>query len=441
MGFSSEAIFMKPAISEEEEPGLLKKLGLDDLVICQKAPFEETMTHFKRRGVYIGHCGDCSYIVFDSVLVNYFGIVTDKLNPWEQILSDIYPDKDFLSILNYDNTNAYSYHYFREGMTNRKKMGFHPTIHADIGEELELEKEYYVKKESVDGKEIFFTKPWNEQKTELDEWTHDQIGGSVAFHLVKMMAGVEYGHDLMFESYINQYLSEDALEIGGWDLDKRLFKKYPALVPREIIGLRIFDERRYEPTGVSKFVPSKLIGLKNVDERKYEPNDDSEVAKQVPRTPIHINYPSGFHPEENNFASIITVELDQYTQRVWEVLINIKEWDEWFPQIYNTRIVSTHTGQLKPSSRFRWNTLGVHLVSHVIDFESPRKISWSSKGWGITTFHAWQIMPTDSGSKITLEHTQKGWLSQLLHFFLPKRMEKYHLEWLECLQKKLQENP
>lgn len=416
MGFSSEAIFMKPAISEEEEPGLLKKLGLDDLVICQKAPFEETMTHFKRRGVYIGHCGDCSYIVFDSVLVNYFGIVTDKLNPWEQILSDIYPDKDFLSVLNYDNTNAYSYHYFREGMTNRKKMGFHPTIHADIGEELELEKEYYVKKESVDGKEIFFTKPWNEQKTELDEWTHDQIGGSVAFHLVKMMAGVEYGHDLMFESYINQYLSKETLEIGGWDLDKRLFKKYPTLIPPELIGLGIIDERRYT-------------------------DDASELAKLVPRTSIHINYPYGFHPVENNFASIITLELDQYPQQVWKALVEIEDWGKWFPHIYNARIAMTGIGKLENRSRFRWNVLGVNLVSQIIDFESPRKISWVSKGWGITAFHAWQIMPTDTGSKITLEHTQKGWLSQLLHFFLPKRMEKYHLEWLECLQKKLQENP
>ena len=415
MGFSSEAIFMKPGISEEEELGLLKKLGLEDLVICQKAHFEQIDLRGKN-GVYIGHFGDCSFIFFYGIVANYVGIVNESANPWEHALSAIYPNKEFLSILNFESTNSYAYHYFKEGITIRKKMGTHPAIYANIGEELEVEKEYYVKKEVVDGREIFFTKPWNDQKTELDEWTHEQIGGSVAFHLVKMITGVEYADELLFNASVRQYLPEGDSEMGAWDLDKYLFKRYPALIPSELIGLGVIDERRYR-------------------------DDPSALAKLVPRTPIHINYPAGFHPIENNFAAIITLELDQYPQRVWDALIRIKEWDEWFPKIYNTRIVSTDTGQLKPRSRFRWNTLGVNLISQVIDFDPPRAISWVSKGPGITTFHAWQIMPTDSGCKITLEHTQKDWLSQLLHFFLPKRMEMYHLEWLECLQKKLQESP
>ena len=50
MGFSSEAIFMKPGISEGEELGLLKKLGLEDLVICQKAHFEQIDLRGKNGG-------------------------------------------------------------------------------------------------------------------------------------------------------------------------------------------------------------------------------------------------------------------------------------------------------------------------------------------------------------------------------------------------------
>lgn len=166
----------------------------------------------------------------------------------------------------------------------------------------------------------------------------------------------------------------------------------------------------------------------------------SKIVDSNPQ-PVNIKYPIGFHPSENNISFVKSVEFPVTPDQIWEALVRVKEWDEWYPQVYNIRVIGSNASKLKIDSRFRWNTLGVHLVSQVIDFEPPRKISWVSKGWGIATFHAWQIMPTDTGSKITLEHTQKGWLSQLLHFFLPKRMEMYHLEWLECLQKKLQENP
>lgn len=418
MGHSSEAIFMKPRITVEQELSLLKKLGLDNFVFKEKVWFEETMTSSRRNGVYIGHCNDSTFIVFDGVVANYIGFIKDEFNPWEKILSSLYPNSAFLSILNFEGTCSYQYHYFKDAETVRKKAGVYPKLLSSIGEELEIEKEYYVKKETIDGQEIFFTKPWNEHETELHQWTHAQIGGEVAFRLVKIMAEVEYGHDFMFNSLVNQYLPNGELSIiGAWGLDKKLFQKYPALIPPELIGQGIIDEKVYEPT------PKQSL------------SSNSNASN-----PIHINYPSGFHPVDAPISITGNVEISASPEKVWEVLIQIKNWDEWHLETYNIQIVSTDIGELKYRSKFRWNTLGVHLLSQVNDFEPSRKISWMSRGTGISSFHAWQLIPTEQGTKVIVENTQKGWLCQLHHRLWPQRMVAYHVDWLERLSKRVLQN-
>lgn len=394
MGFRSEAIFMKPRISEAEELELLQKMGFGEYIYEGKVPFEDADGH-NRNGVYIGHCNESTYVIFEGIVLNHY----NRKNPWEKALQDIYPEKEFLSIMNYEVACGYFYHYYKNGKTIRRKSGDDAFQYFNEGEELEIEKAYYEKKEVIDGEEFFYTKPWNEHETELDRWQACQIGGEVAFRLVEMIAGVHYCDDLIFDSELNQYVSK---------------------------------EKPSEPENSSQ----KPAESQSSFEKPLGPTPTfSSNAKPLP---IHINYPTGFHPVEDNITVITSIELSATPDQIWQALIQIKQWDEWHPQTYNIRIVSTDTGRLKPRTRFRWNTAGIHLLSQVIDFQPARALSWISQGTGIKAFHAWQIIPTAEGTKVILEHTQKGWLSRLSHFFNPKKMEQYHLNWLECLQEKLQ---
>lgn len=390
MGFRSEAIFMKPRISEAEELELLQKLGFGEYVYTGKTFFEEVDTH-DRNGVYVGHCNDSTYLIFDGIIIDHFHT---KENPWEKALIEIYPDKEFLSIMNYEVACGFHYSYYKEGRTIRRKSGDYLNTRFNIGDELEIEKAYYVKKEFIEGEEYFYTKPWNDQNTELNRWRACQVGGEVAFNLVEMIAGVRYGHDLMFDSMVNRYSSKEQQE--------------------RVKHEGIF----YYPTPLQPQLPKDPVVIKN--------------------WPIQINYPAGFHPVEDNIAIITSIELPATPAQIWETLIRIKEWDEWHPQTYNIRIVSTDAGKLKIRSRFRWNTAGIHLLSQVVNFDPQRALSWTSEGLGIKAFHAWQLIPTEEGTKVILEHTQKGWLCRLSHFFYPKKMEQYHLNWLECLQQRIQ---
>lgn len=56
------------------------------------------------------------------------------------------------------------------------------------------------------------------------------------------------------------------------------------------------------------------------------------------------------------------------------------------------------------------------------------------------TFRAWQLIPTEQGTKVIVENNQKGWLCQLHHRLRPQRMVAYHVDWLERLSKRVLQN-
>jgi hypothetical protein len=208
MGFSSEAIFIKPGLTEKQEIEILKSLGFNDYVLNSEASFEEADSRDKL-GVYFGSCNGATYLIFDGVYST--DRKADGLTDIESALVKNLKNHELLSIMNYETSNSYGYHYIKNGKTIRLKEGCHPLVAEDIGDELDIEKGYYVKKEKIEGTQYFFTKS-NYKQDEYDKWTHDQIGGSVAFELVRMIAGVSYHHDDLFYSKARQYVPKKIID-------------------------------------------------------------------------------------------------------------------------------------------------------------------------------------------------------------------------------------
>ena len=200
MGFSSEAIFIKPGLTEQQETELLESLGFKEYVFNAEVDFSDADSRNKM-GVYFGKCNGATYLIFDGAYDAGRDVkrITSKLN-----------DHEFLSIMNYESSNSYGYHYIKNGKTIRFKEGFHPDVVKDIGEELAIEKEYYVKKEKENGTLYFYTQ--SDYNDELDKWTHDQIGGAVAFDLVKLITGVSYHHNDLFNSKACQYIPKKVID-------------------------------------------------------------------------------------------------------------------------------------------------------------------------------------------------------------------------------------
>lgn len=208
MGFSSEAIFIKPVLTEKQEIEILEALGFNNYVLNSETGFDEANSRDKL-GIYFGSCNGATYLIFNGVYST--DRKADGLTEIESALAKNLRSHELLSIMNFETSNSYGYHYIKEGKTIRLKEGCHPVLAENIGDELDIEKDYYVKKEEIEGTQYFYTKS-NYKQDEFDKWTHDQIGGSVAFELVKMIAGVSYHHDDLFYSKARQYVPKAIID-------------------------------------------------------------------------------------------------------------------------------------------------------------------------------------------------------------------------------------
>ena len=208
MGYSSEAIFIKPELTKSDIENVL--MALTGEVHVEIA--STTLSQADRRdsfGIYIGSINGATVIIYDGLDWN-----RDKdtlLNGTEKKLVDLFPHRYLLTIANFETSNSYNYHLIKEGKTIRLKSGYHPDVEYDVGEELDIEKNCYSKKEVVDGSTFYFQKSYSNPE-HLEKYTHDQIGGEVAFEMTKLFTGFKYSSTEMNHVSVNQFISKDDLE-------------------------------------------------------------------------------------------------------------------------------------------------------------------------------------------------------------------------------------
>jgi len=225
MGYSTEAIFIKEQLTDE----MIKKItkithGDSDLVFNRDVSFDG-ISSGPGPGIFFGQMNDSFYMIYDWMGYN----LHDKsYGDIEGVFTHLFPESEILYIVNVESANAYTYHLIKNGKTIRKKVGAHPDVAVDIGEELETEKAYYVKKEVRDGQEIYYTKS-HFKEGELDEWTHDQVGGSIAFQLVRDMTGCRLMTSDTDDFKAKQYFLKTDIEEMNKFLDGELEESVPEL--------------------------------------------------------------------------------------------------------------------------------------------------------------------------------------------------------------------
>lgn len=412
MGYSSEAIFMKPRISEDEELKLIKSLGFDNYVFNRKAPFEEADLRGKN-GVYIGHCNDSTFIIYDKML--HEDLRMNDLTPLERALNQRYPDKEFLSITNFEVINGYLYHYFKAEKTIRLKQGYDPYVFLNIGDELDIEKEYYVKKETEAGEEVFYTKHWDKENPELLSWKHHQIGGAVAFKLVKMMAGVAYRDATFFDLELNQYISEKGTnEITAKTIEDNLRRK-----------------QRPETKPVKKSEPASAPIIDNQNPIKEALLQEEEISSEI-LTSYRLD------KDKHAILSRNEIEIEASASAVWACLTNFKLWPTWHSAISSPKMVKfirNGPDALWLLTAFKWTYLGVGLTSLVREYQTNQQIGWVASSTGTIIYFHWQIIASEKGCRVVLKTVQSGWRVHLRNFFKPHHTD-HQQNWLNALKER-----
>jgi hypothetical protein len=198
MGYSSEAIFIKPELTKSDIENLLQALTGEEYIEVGITTLGQADRR-DRYGIYVGSANGASVIINDRM--DWQRDKATLKSKTEQTLIDLYPGHELLTIANFETSNSYTYHLIKEGKTIRLKSGYHPDVEFDVGEELEIEKNCYVKKEIMDGVTFYFQKSYSDPE-KFEKYTHDQIGGEVAFEITKLFTGYKYRLSNLYQKMI-----------------------------------------------------------------------------------------------------------------------------------------------------------------------------------------------------------------------------------------------
>ena len=150
-----------------------------------------------------------------------------------------------------------------------------------------------------------------------------------------------------------------------------------------------------------------------------------------------IQWPDAYQPEEARFFIHNEIDVEGSPEAVWEVLIAAETWPEWYEGAKDVKVTSNTTGALEAEAVFSWSTMGQDFVSIVEEFEPPYRLSWVAEKKSIRGYHAWLIIPTDSGCRIVTSETQHGFLTLMQKMFVPRKLEKLHDVWLGEIKRKV----
>ena len=278
MGFSSEAILIKPSIEEGHFTSFLQRLGVEQPQFNRKAFFEEADTK-EKSGIYIGNYKGVTFLIFEGIAEDNRG--SDNFTPFERELIKDIPEYEILSIANFESSNSYLYHYIKDGKTVRLKQGNYPDILHNVGQELAIEKTNYVKKElDVDGEEVYYTIS-ELNPNDLHPWGHDQIGSRTAFDITKMFIKEAYS-DIPLDMQLHQYLPKKEWE---------KHRKIPAPKPGE--NIRYFNRKLIR----AEFVPyleEHIIPFFQSKGFKFKPEKFS-LVREINSIQQYLHF--SFHPD------------------------------------------------------------------------------------------------------------------------------------------------
>ncbi len=146
-----------------------------------------------------------------------------------------------------------------------------------------------------------------------------------------------------------------------------------------------------------------------------------------------IRWPAGFAPADCPVHVVNWIDIAADASVVWAHLVRATQWPVWYANASDVAIVGG--GQnLAEGARFRWRTFGVGLDTRVLEWVPDTRIAWLATSFGIRAYHAWLVVPTETGCTVVTEETQRGFVAGMGKLLFPNRMHDWHQKWLVGLK-------
>lgn len=143
-----------------------------------------------------------------------------------------------------------------------------------------------------------------------------------------------------------------------------------------------------------------------------------------------INWPANYEPGKSKFFVHNEIDIKASPAAVWAVLIATKKWETYYKGASKVAFVNNPGNDLDAQTVFTWKTMGLDFESTIKEFVPNERLSWESRKKSIQGYHAWLIVPTETGCKLITDESQNGWLTFFEKTFQPKKLRRLHDDWL-----------
>ena len=119
-----------------------------------------------------------------------------------------------------------------------------------------------------------------------------------------------------------------------------------------------------------------------------------------------------------------TVDIEAPPEKVWAIVQDVERWSEWTESISSIELLGT--GDLAMGSRARVKQPGFPAAEwEVTRFSPGTSFAWTSKAPGLTSFGDHEVVPTATGSKVTLTFRQSGLVAPVVGLLMGSRARRY----------------
>lgn len=153
-----------------------------------------------------------------------------------------------------------------------------------------------------------------------------------------------------------------------------------------------------------------------------------------------IHWPDKFNPKGSDFYVHNEIEINASPAQVWQLLIQAKNWRNWYDGIQHIQFEDTTQQNLAKETQVFWNSMGQSLNNTVVEYVPNERLAWQFNETNIQGHHAWLITPTENGCKVITDESQTGKLARLQKIFLPRKLMKQHDKWLRLLKQEAEKS-
>ncbi|MVN22030.1 SRPBCC family protein [Mucilaginibacter arboris] len=127
-----------------------------------------------------------------------------------------------------------------------------------------------------------------------------------------------------------------------------------------------------------------------------------------------------------------TIIIKASPKKVWTVLANIKDWNNWLPNVSQTKL----NGVLKPNTTFDWKASGMTIHSTLRTVKPYSQLGWTGSVYTIYAVHTWSFVEVNgSSTKVIVSESMQGFLAWLFQKPFQKTLEKDMIESINALKR------